>query len=105
MCNGLGVYLVIIANFEQLNSYWNCISEFITPSRNQGVIQANMEVRTSMLTKVVKKCGKQYLYLVILQIIKETKIEFLQDDIPYRPMCRPVLFHTQSHSTSLKLKE
>ena len=44
-----------------------------------------MDVSIPILTKLDNKCGKQYLCLVILQIIKEAKTAFLQDGILYRP--------------------
>ena len=57
--------------FKKLNSCWISVFEFITFSRNQGVIQSKMDVSIPILTKLVNKCGKEYLCLVIVQIIKE----------------------------------
>ena len=90
---------MIIANFENLNSCWISISEFITFSRNQAVIQSKMDVVIPMLTQLVNKCGKKYLCLVIIQIIKEKlhscKMVFYTD----QTLRRAMLSHTQSYST------
>ena len=75
--------LAIISDFEKLNSCWITMSEFITFSRNQGVIQSKMDVSIPMLTKLVSKRGKKIVmfgYYTNYHI----KIAFLQDGILYR---------------------
>ena len=64
-----------------------------------------MDLSIPRLTKLANKCGKQYLcYSTNYQGSKKC---FVQDGIPYRPntVCRAVLSHAQSYSTSSKLKE
>ena len=55
-----------------------------------------MDVSIPMLTKLVSKCGKQYLCLTILQIIKQ-KLH----------SCKMVIYtdQTQSHSTVKNYKK
>ena len=93
----------MIANFQKLNSHWISISEFITFSRNQGVIRAKMDVSIPTLTKVVNKCSTQYLCLVILieQKLHSSKMVFYTD----QRLCRARLSQTQSHNTVQNCKK